>query len=72
MSAGGARIDGIDPAVGETVERHRGAAGTDHAQQNAGQLQPGERVTLLPGEGGASQCERQREERVTEANHLQQ
>ena len=35
MASRGARVSRVDVAIGETVERHRGAAGEDHAQQDA-------------------------------------
>ena len=70
MAAGGARVGGVDAAVGEAVERHGRAAGEDHAQQDADELHP-LKAGALPGQHGAGQGERQREDGVAEANQLQ-
>ena len=39
----GARIQGVEPSVGQPVEGHRRAAGRGHAHQDAQQIQPAER-----------------------------
>ena len=35
MPAGRARIVGVEPPIGQPIERHREAAGGDHAEQDA-------------------------------------
>src|SRR5262245_16815812 len=73
MPAGRARVLRIDVAIDEAVERHRGTAGEDHAQEDAGQLDPGETLLLaVPGKHGAEQRERQREHGVAEAHHFEE
>ena len=45
MTAGGARVVGIQLAIGEAIPGHRKAAGRDHAEEDADQI---ERATKLP------------------------
>src|SRR2546423_469400 len=65
-------VKGVDVAVGEAVERHCGTAGERHAQEDAGQLKPLELALDVPGEHGTEQRERQGEQRVAEADQLQE
>src|SRR5215468_1398836 len=64
-------IERIDVAVGQTVKGHSGAAGEDHAQEDAGQLKPG-KANFIPSQGSTEQSEGEREQGVAEADHFQQ
>src|SRR6478752_8874634 len=48
MPAGGARIVGVELAIGEAIERHGEAASRDHAEENANDF--------LPADGEAKKC----------------
>src|SRR6516162_2917650 len=67
-----AGIEGVDVAIRQTVECHGRAAGEDHAEQDAEKFDPRKVVFIVPGEDGAEECKWQSEERVTEADHLQE
>ena len=49
----GAGVLGVDVPVGEAVERHRGAAGEHHAQQDAKQVLPAERSSSAQARAAA-------------------
>ena len=71
MTPGSARIGRVQAPICKPIERHGRAPRQDHANQDAGQLQPGEFPFGVPGQNRAEKCEGQSKERVAETNHLQ-
>ena len=70
------RVQRVQPPVGQAVEGHRRAAGGDHADQDAQQVQPAERHRRRLGVGRPrhrrrQQRKRQRKQRVAEADQFQ-
>ena len=72
MPHGGPRIQRIEPPVGQTVERHRRAAGEDHAHNDPDQFPPAKLSLFLPRHGRRQQRKRQCKQRMAEANHFEQ
>ena len=78
MSLLRAGILSVDSCIGQTIERHRRAAGGRHAKQNADEIGPAPRdrrraaTILAPRHYGRQQCERQREQRVAEADEFEE
>jgi hypothetical protein len=70
MTAGGARVAGVDPAIDHAVGRHRACAGADH-----GGGDPAHGPGARPAAGGQEHGdvgERQREDRVLELDGVEQ
>ena len=77
MAAGGAGIARVELAIGEAIEGHRGAAGGDHADEDADELLPAPGARRLaprrpPRHHGCEHRERQREQRVAEADEFEE
>src|SRR5262249_37535881 len=72
MALGRPRIEGVEMTVREAVEGHGPAAGEYHAGQESYEIEDMKRARLLPRQQGTQECEGQGEDRMAEADHLQE